>query len=251
MGLQHEQANRVCGVLVEDLLERVEVTEALGHLLAIHAEHARVHPDVGEGLVPGAHGLRRLVLVVREDEVGATTVDVDRSAQVAVDHGAALGVPAGTAFSPGARPAGLAGLGGLPEGKVEGVALLVVDLHALAGAHLVEVAPGEDAVAVVGAHREVHVAVVGHVGVALLDEGLDHLLHCLDLVRGTRANVGVKNPKAMHLLDEGVGELLRNVCRSAALLVCAVDDLVVHVGEVLGERDLIALVHEVAADHVE
>lgn len=159
-------------------------------------------------------------------------------------------MPAGTPVTPRARPAGLTGLGGLPEGKVEGVTLLVVDLHALAGAHLVKVAAGEDAVVVVRTHREVHVAVVGHVGVALLDEGLDHLLHGLDLVRGARADVGIEDAKAMHLLDEGVGELLCHIGGGTALLIGTVDDLVVHVGEVLGKGDLVALVHEVAADHV-
>ena len=54
----------------------------------------------------------------------------------------------------------------------------------------------------------------------------------------------------MHLLDEGVGELLGHLGGAAALLVGAVDDLVIHVGEVLGKRDLVALVHEVTANHV-
>ena len=86
---------------------------------------------------------------------------------------------------------------------------------------------------------------------ALLDEALNHLDHRGDLARGTRANVGVEHVQAMHLLDEGVGELRGHLLRRAALLVGAVDDLVVHVGEVLGEGDLVALVGEVAADDVE
>ena len=251
MGLEHEEPDRVGRVLVEDLLERVEVPEALGHLLAVDAQHAGVHPDVGEGLVPGAHGLGGLVLVVREDEVGAAAVDVDRRAEVAMDHRAALGVPAGAAGTPGGVPAGLAGLGGLPQREVEGVALLVIDLDALASAQLVEVAAGEDAVVVVGAHREVHVAGGHGVGVALLDEDLDHLLHRGDLLRRAGADVGVEDAEAMHLLDEGGGELLGDVGGGASLLVRAVDDLVVHVGEVLGEGDLVPLEHEVATNHVE
>ena len=177
-------------------------------------------------------------------------MDVDGGAQVAVDHRAALGVPAGAAFSPRRRPAGLAGLGGLPQGKVKGVALLVVDLDTLAGAQLVKVAARQDAVVVVRAHREVHVARRHGIGKALLDKKLNHLLHGLDLARGAGANVGVKDAKAVHLLDEGVGELLGNRGGRGALLVGAVDDLVIDVGEVLGKGDLIALVHEVTADHV-
>ena len=55
----------------------------------------------------------------------------------------------------------------------------------------------------------------------------------------------------MHLLDEGIGKLARDVLGGAALLVGALDDLIVHVGQVLGEGDLVALVHKVAADDVE
>jgi hypothetical protein len=137
------------GILVKNLLQGEEVAKGLRHLLAVHAEHARVHPHVRKRAAPRAHGLRGLVLVVREDQVLAATVDVDGRTQVAVDHGAALRVPAGTAVAPRARPAGLAGLGGLPQRKVKRVALLVVHLDALAGAQLVKLAPREDAVVVV------------------------------------------------------------------------------------------------------
>ena len=159
-------------------------------------------------------------------------------------------MPAGAPFSPRGGPAGLAGLGGLPEGEVEGVALLVVDLDALAGAKLVEIATRENAVVVVGANREVHVAGGHGVSVAALDKKRDHLLHGLDLARGARADVGVEDAEAVHLLDESARELLGDLGGGAALLVGAVDDLVVDIGKVLGKRDLIALEHEVAADHV-
>jgi hypothetical protein len=87
--------------------------------------------------------------------------------------------------------------------------------------------------------------------VALLNQGLDHLLHGLDLARGARADVRVEDAEAVHLLDEGVGVLLRHLRGRAALLVRAVDDFVVHVRQVLGKRDLVALVLQVAANHVE
>ena len=54
----------------------------------------------------------------------------------------------------------------------------------------------------------------------------------------------------------GVGEVLgdvffRDFLARDALFVCALDDLVVHVGEVLHERHLVAAVLEIAAQHVE
>ena len=189
--------------------------------------------------------------MVREDEVGAAAMDVDGRAQVAVDHRAALGVPAGAPLAPRGGPARLTGLGGLPEGKVKRIALLVVDLDALAGTQLVQVVTREDAVVVVGAHGEVHVAGGHRVGKALLDEQGDHLLHGLDLTRGARTDVGVHDAEAVHLLDEGGRELLGHIGRGATLVVGAVDDLVVNVREVLGKGDLVALVHEITADDVE
>ena len=102
----------------------------------------------------------------------------------------------------------------------------------------------------VGANREVHVAGGHGVSVAALDKKRDHLLHGLDLARGARADVGVEDAKTVHLLDESARELLGDLGGGAALLVGAVDDLVVDIGKVLGKRDLIALEHEVAADHV-
>ena len=114
MGLGHKQAQRVGGVLVEHVLEREEVAQRLAHLLAVDQEHARVHPMVGELAAPGALGLGALVLMMGELQVGAAAVDVDGHAQIAVHHGGALGVPAGTARAPRRVPRGLAGLCGLP-----------------------------------------------------------------------------------------------------------------------------------------
>ena len=168
-----------------------------------------------------------------------------------MDHRRALGVPARTTLAPWGVPHGLARLGRLPEGEVQRIVLLLVGLDAGADLELVDVTTGHGAVAGVAADREVDVAVAGRIGVTLLDEAGDHLDHGLDLLRGARTDIRVEDAHAVHLLDEGVGELARDVLGSAALFVGALDDLVVHVGQVLGEGDLVALVHEVAADNVE
>src|SRR5881227_634660 len=61
-------------------------------------------------------------------------------------HRRALDVPAGPAGAPGALPgdgSGLPGLGGLPEGEIERVPLLLAGLHAGARAQVLELAFGE------------------------------------------------------------------------------------------------------------
>ena len=63
-----------------------------------------------------------------EDEVLAAAVDIQ--GQIFLAHGRAFDMPAGTALAPGAFPEGLAGLGRLPQGKVQGILLLFTGSHA-------------------------------------------------------------------------------------------------------------------------
>ena len=249
--LQHQQAQGGSGVLLEHLGQRKEVAERLGHLLAVDQQHARVHPSVRETLVPSAGGLGALVLMMRESKVGTAAVDIDRGTQIAVHHGGALGVPTGTALAPGARPAGLAGLGGLPQGKVERVVLVLVLLDARTHHQVVDVAARDLTIVGVAAHGKVHVAVIGSVGMALLDERLDHGDHRADLLGGAGAHIGIEHVGGAHDADELVGELRRDLGGGAALLVGALDDLVIDIGEVLGKRDLVAARNEPATNHVE
>ncbi len=123
----HQHDGRV--VAVEDLAQQEDVADALGHLLALAADHAVVHPHAREGQ-PRRLGLRDLVLVVREDEVAAAAVHVEAGAQVAQAHRRALDVPARAAHPPGALPGGLAGLGRLPDGEVQRVLLAGLALDA-------------------------------------------------------------------------------------------------------------------------
>src|SRR5688572_23583413 len=83
-----------------------------------------------------ASGLRRLVLMVWEHEVGAAAVHGELEAQQVLGHGGALDVPTRPALPPGARPGGvLAVLAPLPESEVEPVLLEVVGAGLLALIH--------------------------------------------------------------------------------------------------------------------
>ena len=71
-----------------------EAARALRHLLPRRIEKVlRVKPEPREGLVIRGLRLRDLVLVVREHEVNAAGVDVERLAQVALAHRRAFDVP--------------------------------------------------------------------------------------------------------------------------------------------------------------
>ena len=85
---------------------------------------------------------------------------------------------------------------------------------------------------------------------ALLDKRLDHGDHGTDLFGGAGTHVGIEHVGGAHDADELVGEFRRDLSSRTALLVGALDDLVIDIGEVLGERDLVAARDEPTADHV-
>src|SRR5690606_37483064 len=132
----------------DDLGDQQRVAQRLAHLLAAGGEHAVVQPVAGEA-VAGRVGLGGLVLVVREDQVDAAAVDVERGAEVLGGHRRALQVPAGASGPPRGGPGGLAGAGALPQREVAGVAL-GARVAVLGGAHLVDALVGQRTVLGVG-----------------------------------------------------------------------------------------------------
>ncbi len=96
---QQSPADHLARLLFEQVMGQGDVAEALGHLLVGHVQEAVVQPVVGVAAVvmAVAHTLGELVLVVREDQVDAAAVDVDRQAQLLLDHRRAFDVPAGPA----------------------------------------------------------------------------------------------------------------------------------------------------------
>ena len=249
--LQHEQTQCRTRMLLQNLGQRKEVAKRLAHLLAIDQKHARMHPGIGKALMPSAGCLGALVLMVREGEVGSATVNIDRHAQIAMHHGSALGVPTGTALAPRRIPHRLTGLGGLPQSEVERIALVLVLLDTRTHHQIVDIATRNLAIGGIAAHGKVHVTVVGGVGMALLDQGLNHADHRADFFGRTRANIGIEHVGGAHDTDELVGKLACHLGGGAALLIGALDDLVVYVGEILRKGHLIALGHEPATNDVE
>ena len=80
------------------------VAQRLGHLLAFHHEELGVQPEARERLAGERFRLRDFVFVVREDQVDAAGVDVQRLAQVLDGHDGALDVPARAARADAASP---------------------------------------------------------------------------------------------------------------------------------------------------
>src|SRR5665213_421465 len=113
-------------VLVEQLVQRRDVPDRLGHLLAGALDHPVVHPQLRQLLPARRAGLGGLVLVVGKHQIRAAAVDVEADAEQTLGHRRALDVPARAPLPPGSIPPGvLALLPSLPQREVERILLTV------------------------------------------------------------------------------------------------------------------------------
>src|SRR5881296_3807394 len=105
MGLpEQEPYGRRVHALVAQIAGGEKVVEPLRHFGPAHVQELAVYPDAGERLAGGRFGLGDLVLVMRENQVDAAGVDVERLAAAALPdllerHRRALQMPARPAAS--------------------------------------------------------------------------------------------------------------------------------------------------------
>ena len=201
-----------------------------------------MEPVRGEALhAGGAFGLGDLVLVMREAEVDAAAMQVERGAEVGERHGGALDMPAGAAFTPGRGPevGAVLGLAGFPEGEVGSrLAFVFVGVVGLAGGvlglglELGEVDVVQFAVIGAGADLEVDRPVLGDVGVAAVDEGLDHGHLLGDVLDRARLDVRRQETEGLAVRMEFIGPTLGEGGERLAGGLGPADGLVVDVGDI-------------------
>ena len=254
MGADHVVAQLDPAHALEHVGNQQRVAERLAHLLAGRGDPGVVQP-VGREAVARRARLGLLVLVVGEAQVDAAAVDVEGGTEVLARHRRALDVPAGAAAAVGRGPrrgGGLGLLGALPQREVARVAL-APRVGVAGGLHVVERLPGQLAVRRPRPDVEVDVAgaVLGGVGVALLDQGVDQL-EDLGHVAGRGGLVGgaADVDRGEHVV-ELVVHPLRELVPVEPLLLGLAQDLVVDVGDVADEVDLHPAVLQPAAQHVE
>src|SRR3984893_15170390 len=119
--------------MVAKILHRRDVAESLRHLGSVSEEKLTVDPEAGKRFFRRALGLRDLILVVWEDQVDATAMDIERLTQIFHRHCRALEMPAGSPASPRRIPRGAGcfvfGSRRFPEREILGVLLRVVVPH--------------------------------------------------------------------------------------------------------------------------
>jgi len=88
-----------------------------------------MHPEAREGLAGERFGLGDFVFVMREDQVDAAGVDIERGAEVLDGHHGAFDVPAGPPVADRRVPEMLLRLARFPEHEIERVFLFFINLN--------------------------------------------------------------------------------------------------------------------------
>src|SRR4030042_2489570 len=127
MGADDKQPDSIGAVALQGLFHRYQVAQGLAHFILTKLQQPIVQPVFGKGGNPGeAFRLGYLILVMREDKVLPTTMNVKAFTEIFQRHSAALYMPSRPALAPGAWPKRLAWLGCLPYGEVQRIFFLAL-----------------------------------------------------------------------------------------------------------------------------
>ena len=137
----------------------------------------------------------------------------------------------------------------LPEGEVSDILLLVLVVrHSGTRARVVGVQPLEAAISGERTNREINRPVLHRIGEFLLFELFDPRHH-LGYVAGSQGiGSGRKNPKGSRVGQDRLGERRRVCPHVFPYLGRTIDGLVVHIGEVHDEVDLVAGPRQIAVE---
>ena len=181
-------------------------------------------------------------------------MDIEGLAEFGHAHRGALDVPPRSALAPGRAPHGsdlsVYVLGLLPEREVADVVLVVlVGGDAFAAAHLFEVDARE--LAVVGEGRDVEVdGLVDDVGASVLDESRDEGDHLVDVPGRSWVDISRSNAERFEIFEETADDGLGELVERDALFEGSGNGLVVDVGQVGDEGDVVPLPLEVPVEKV-
>ena len=249
----------------EELVESDEVAIRLTHLLAVDGDHVVVHPVVDSWLALGCTALCNLALVVREEQVETSAMDVELIAEVLLTHSRALKMPARETLAPRRWPMhDMFRLCLLPESKVACIALLVLSVElACRFKQLVDITSGKDTIVeLLGIFLDIEIdTTFAHISIASI-ENLLHIGNLLDdVARSVRLDAWRKHVERIHGLVVAVEIILHHLHRFFLLQTCLLGNLVLaligivlkvtHIGDVAAVAHLIADVLEIAIENIE
>ena len=198
----------------------------------------------------GRFALRDFVLVMREREIDAAGVNIERVAQIFHGHRRAFHVPAGTSRADSRLPEMLSRLWRLPQGEITGIVLFVlVDVDARARFHSVHVDFRK--LSVVGELRDAEIdGAVARVGKPFLLELLDQRDHVLNVIGRADKLFRHFDIERARVFEKRANIFLRVFADAHAGACGVLDDAVVHVGNVHHLQHAIALRMQEAPQHV-
>jgi hypothetical protein len=192
-----------------------------------------VQPSSDERLARGCLALGDLVLVMREDQVDTTGMDVEGRPEVAHAHRRAFEVPARPARPDRRVPGRLRGLRSLPEGEVTDIVLgVLIGLDPLPDPQVVGIEAGEPPICRPARDAEEDRPVARAIGVPGGDEPLDERDHVRDVLGRSGQDVRHRHAEGRRVDPELRQPAIGECPDRDALCRGAPDDLVVDVGDV-------------------
>ena len=83
--------------------------------------------------------LRSFILMMRKDQIPATTMDIDALTQMRSDHRRTFQMPTRPPSTPGTVPTRFLGRGRLPKDKIPWMTLVIRNLDARTSQHIVQI----------------------------------------------------------------------------------------------------------------
>ena len=161
-------------------------------------------------------------------------------------------MPARTALAAPRRiPSRLTRLCSLPDREVHRIFLYLADRDAGTGLQLLHRLVAQLAILGEGLGAEVYVAVLSNVSVTVLDQALNNINNSVHGLGRTRVHGRLLDAQTLCINEIFLNITLSDGVEVHAFLVRLVDYLVVNVGEVLNELNLVAAVLEVTAQQIE
>ncbi len=192
--------------------------------------------------------LSDLIRMMHGNVVHPAGVNVEVLTEILGAHGAALDMPAGVPAPPRRVPDhGLVFELRLrkPQDEVPRVPLVLVNLDARTGPLFLTIEQRELAVVRELAGIEVDVT-TRLVGIPVGLDALDHLDHIVDVIRSLADHRGLFDIEFLHVVEEGLGEVLGDVPDRLSHFAGALDDLVFALVGIVGKMTDIRYVHHVA-----
>ncbi len=127
--------------------------------------------------------LGNLIFVMREDQIDSAAVNIKSGSQKFAGHHHALGMPAGTTFSPGTLPLWFTRFGFFPESKICGMFFLNIFFHTGSDLQFNDIFAGKLAVVFIGFDGKINIA-IHFVSKSFLFQITDQTDHFADIFRG-------------------------------------------------------------------